>query len=113
MMQSEFEALAIRGNGTIGPELYALIERYYVSENDYKAAHGINGIYENKRDFVRRVFGGKVNTPKTIAEKIALEGCRENRFALRGTPTGENAVMLKQMDEAITEHVMTIYRHGW
>ena len=34
MMQSEFESLAIRGNGTIGPELYALIERYYVSEND-------------------------------------------------------------------------------
>ena len=113
MMQSEFESLAIRGNATIGPVLYALIERYYTSENDYKAAHGINGIYEGKRDFVRRVFGGKVNTPKTIAEKIAAEACRENRWALRGTPSGENAAMLKQMDEAITDHYMSIYRHGW
>ena len=113
MMQSEFESLALRGGKSIGPMMYECIERYYTSENDYKAAHGIGGIYENKRDFVRRVFGGKVNTPKTIAEKIALEACRENRWALRGCPSGENPEMLKQMDDAITDHYMNIFRHGW
>ena len=113
MMKAEFEALALRGNAEIGPLMYECIERYYTSENDYKAAHGIGGIYENKRDFVRRVFGGKVNTPRTIAEKIAAEACRENRYALRGCPSGENVAMLKQMDEAITAHYMNIYRRGW
>lgn len=113
MMKAEFEQLALRGNAEIGPMMYECIERYYTTDNDYKAAHGIGGIYENKRDFVRRVFGGKVNTPKTIAEKIAAEACRENRWALRGTPSGENPAMLKQMDEAITDHYMTIYRGNW
>jgi hypothetical protein len=113
MMKAEFEALALRGNAEIGPLMYENIERFYTSENDYKAAHGIGGIYENKRDFVRRVFGGKVNTPKTIAEKIARESMKENRWALRGTPTGENAAMLKEMDEKILDHYMQIYLGNW
>ena len=112
-MQSEFEALALRGGKSIGPMMYACIERYYTSDNEYKAAHGINGIYETKQDFARRVFGGKVNTPKTIAEKIALEACRENRFALRGCPSGSDEKILKQMDEKIIEHYMTIYEGGF
>ena len=111
MMQSEFEKLALRNDATIGPELYASIERFYVSENDYKARHGINGIYETKRDFVRRVFGGKVNTPKTIAEKIALEAIRENRWALQGCDVSPER--LKRMDEVIMDHYMSMYRYGW
>ena len=113
MMQSEFENLALRNGKTIGPMLYECVERYYTSDNEYKAAHGIGGIYESKRDFVRRVFGGKVNTPKTIAEKIALEAIKENRFALRDCPSGLNEKLLKEMDEKILEHYMTLYRGGY
>lgn len=112
MMQSEFEALSLRGNAQIGPEMYASIERFYNSENEYKAVHGIGGIYENKRDFVRRVFGGKVNTPKTICEKIIAESIRENRWALRGNPSATKAE-LDRMDKAITEHYRAMLRYGW
>lgn len=109
MMKSEFESLAIRGNAEIGPEMYKTIERFYTSDNEYHAQNG--GIYETKREFVRRVFGGKVNSPKTIAEKIARESMKENRFALRGCNV--SAERLKEMDEKIYEHIMSIHRYGW
>ena len=108
MMKQEFEALALRGGATIGSDMYRSIERFYVSENDYHAAHG--GIYETKQEFVKRVFGGKVNTPKSIAQKIAAESIKENRWALRSHPITEER--LKEMDEAIMSHYMTLYRYG-
>lgn len=68
MTKSEFEQLAIRNNaGTITLPLYETIERFYMSESKYHQTHG--GINETKQEFVKRVFGGKVNTPKTILKK--------------------------------------------
>ena len=109
MMKSEFEALALRGNATIGNKMYEAIERFYLSENDYHAAHG--GLYETKQEFVKRVFGGKVNTPHSIAKKLAAESIKENRWALRNGNASEE--MLAAMDEAIETHYMTIYHLGW
>lgn len=110
MMKSEFENLALRNNAEIGAEMYAAIERFYVSDNEYHETHG--GIYETKQEFVKRVFGGKVNTPKTIAEKIAMESIRENRYMLRENPTATKS-RLDEMDKAIREHYMTMYHYGW
>lgn len=110
MMKSEFEALALRNNAEIGVEMYAAIERFYISENDYHRAHG--GIYESKQQFVKRVFGGKVNTPKTIAEKIAAESIRENRWTLQGNSTATKT-RLDEMDAAIRDHYMTMFKYGW
>lgn len=84
MTKSEFEQLAIRNNtGTITLPLYETIERFYMSETEYHKTHG--GINETKQEFVKRVFGGKVNTPKTILKKIIAESIRENTYCLRGT----------------------------
>lgn len=109
MMKHEFETLALRNDAEIGVEMYAAIERFYISDNEYHEKHG--GVWESKRDFVRRVFGGKVNTPKTIAEKIAAESIKENRWALRGLDISKTE--LDRMDSVITDHYMTMYRHGW
>lgn len=108
MMKSEFEALALRGHAQIGAEMYRSIERYYVSDNDYHRSHG--GIYETKQEFVKRVFGGKVNSPRTIAEKIAREAIRENRFALLGCDVSPE--QLKAMDEKILEHYMCMFEYN-
>lgn len=102
MMKHEFESLAIRGTDTISPILYDTIERMYNSDNGYHAAHG--GIYESKHDFVARVFGGKVNTARTILAKITAEVIRENRWALRGNTTATEE-RLAQMDAKIAEHL--------
>lgn len=101
MTKQEFESLAIRGNGTISFRLYETIERFYMSENDYHAAHG--GIYENKRDFVKRVFGGKVNSPASVLRKITAESQKENRWALRGNATATKK-RLDEMDALILQH---------
>lgn len=100
MLKSEFEAMAIRNGGHISNLLYATIEHFYASENDYHAAHG--GIEESKQNFVRRVFGGKVNTPESILRKITAEAIAENRYALRGNATA-TPERLEEMDKAITE----------
>lgn len=110
MMKHEFEALALRNNETIGVEMYASIERFYLNDNDYHAAHG--GVEESKTDFVKRVFGGKVNTPKTIAEKIAAESIKENRWCLRGNDTATKD-RLDEMDALILDHYTSIYKHNW
>jgi len=82
VIKYEFEKLALRGNEEIGADMYESVEYFYMSENNYHVKHG--GIDENKMDFVKRVFGGKVNTSKTIAKKLADESVRENNWALRG-----------------------------
>ena len=101
MMKSEFEALAIRNGETISPVLYDTIERMYTSENDYHAAHG--GIDESKTEFIKRVFGGKVNTAKSILKKITAEAIRENRYCLMGCNV--DGKRLSEMDEIITNHL--------
>lgn len=110
MMKAEFEALALRNNAEIGVEMYSAIDRFYISDNEYHEAHG--GLYETKQQFVKRVFGGKVNTPRSIAEKIAAESIRENRWMLRDNSTATKA-RLDEMDAAIRQHYMTMYKYGW
>jgi hypothetical protein len=79
MLKQEFEALALRNNKTISGLLYDTIERYYMSDNVFHGQFG--GWNETKQAFVKRVFGGKVNTPKSIMQKMAAESCKENRYA--------------------------------
>lgn len=109
MMKSEFEAMALRGNETIGQMMYDSIEHFYTSDNDYHKTHG--GVDESKQEFVKRVFGGKVNTPKTIAEKLAKESIAENRYALRGNDTATKTV-LDEHDRLITQHYMAMLKYN-
>lgn len=109
MMKHEFETLAIRGNETISPVLYDTIERMYNSENNYHAAHG--GINESKSDFVKRVFGGKVNTAKTILKKITAEVINENRYALLGCQVTDER--LAEMDAIITNQLQWEANQNW
>lgn len=97
MMKFEFEALAMRNGEMISPVLYDTIERMYTSENGYHAVHG--GTDESKTDFVKRVFGGKVNTAKSILKKITAEVIAENRYSLLGCSV--DCQRLLEMDEAI------------
>jgi hypothetical protein len=102
MTKEEFEKLAIRnGAGNISAALYESIERYYMSDSDYHCLHG--GEDETKSDFVKRVFGGKVNTPKTIIKKIADESVRENNWCLRGNPSAAKD-RLDKMESALRRH---------
>jgi hypothetical protein len=105
MMKEEFEALALRGNAEIGLMMYESIERFYTSDNDYHNRFG--GRNESKQDFVKRVFGGKVNTPKTIAAKIASESIKENRWCLQG----HDKKRLDEMDVLIQEHYETMLKY--
>ena len=75
-----------------------------MSENDYHRANG--GIYETKQDFVKRVFGGKVNTPASVLKKITAESQRENRWALAWQlETGRiSKERLEHMDTLIEQH---------
>lgn len=98
MNKNEFEKLALRNNETIGVTMYATIERYYIGTNQYHRNNG--GIDETKQEFINRVFGGKINTSKTIASKIANESIKENRYLLQGHD--ENR--LNEMDILIKEH---------
>lgn len=100
MMQSEFEQLALRNNATITYPLYETIEHFYTSDNEYHRTHG--GIYETKQEFVKRVFGGKVNTPKTILTKLIAEAIRENTYCLQNC--GITKSRFDEMNTLITEH---------
>jgi hypothetical protein len=53
-----------------------------------------------------------VNTPRTIAQKIAAESIRENRWALQGNASATKE-RLDEMDAAITDHYMTMHKWGW
>jgi hypothetical protein len=108
MTKQEFEGMALKNNETIGPMMYDSIEHFYISNNEYHRTHG--GINEGKRAFVKRVFNGKVNTPKTIATKIAKEAIAENRYALRGNPSSTKT-RLDEHDTLITEHYMTMMKY--
>ena len=111
MLHEEFEALALRGNATIGADMYDSIERFYMSDSDYHREHG--GRNETKQEFVKRVFGGKVNTPKTIAAKIAAESIKENRWCLRFQIL-KNQISKKRLDEMdtlIEEHYAAILKY--
>jgi hypothetical protein len=104
MMHEEFEKLTIRENSdrqTISGLLYQTIEHFYTSDNNYHLYHG--GINETKQEFVKRVFGGKVNTPKTILEKTIAESIRENRYCLQGNETATKS-RLDEMDILIREN---------
>lgn len=103
MMKCEFEQLAMRKNAEISFPLYNMIERFYISDNDYHAKHG--GIYETKQEFVKRVFGGKVNTVKTIVEKLTREAIAENAWALRGTSVFKNKTEMDRMNRLIEEDI--------
>lgn len=100
MLQSEFENLALRGNAHIPCVLYHEIEKFYVSDNDY--ARHVGADKETKQQFVRRVFGGKVNTPASVARKIAAESIRENRYLLRSCNVAKEN--LEHMDVLISSH---------
>lgn len=103
MTRQEFEALAIRENGgAISAVLYDTIERYYMSDNHYHDAHG--GADESKQDFVKRVYGGKVNTAASILKKTIAEAQKENRYALQGNPSATKT-RLDDMDRLIAEHI--------
>lgn len=103
MTKHEFEALAMREGETISVSLYEnTIELYYMSDNHYHEAHG--GINESKQEYVKRVFGGKVNTAKTICLKAIAEACRENCWCLRGNATATKAE-LDRMDRQIADHI--------
>lgn len=100
MLKEEFEQLAMRGHGTITSMLYDAIESYYMSTSYYHKQFGV--VNEDKYQFVKRIFGGKVNTPRSIMKKITAEAIRENRWCLRNHNLTEQE--LKQMDERLTEH---------
>lgn len=101
MLKHEFEQLALRHDRTISAMLYDTIEMFYMSDSNYHREHG--GIEESKQDFVKRVFGGKVNTPKTILKKITAEAILENRWCLRGNPEATKD-KLDGMDFQIKKH---------
>jgi hypothetical protein len=107
MTKQEFEILTIRGEGHINNYLYDVIERYYMSENDYHKYNNPEGIEESKENFCKRVFGKKVNTPKTICEKLIKESIKENRWALRGNESATKD-RLDHMDTLIREHYEVI-----
>lgn len=109
MTKTEFEKLAMRNDKSISGLLYERIENFYISENDYHAANG--GINESKQDFVKRVFGGKVNTPATIVKKTIIESQKENRYCLLGIDITPER--LAEMDYLIADHINTLAKYDY
>jgi len=110
MQKREFEQLAMRNDTAIGNLMYASIEDFYMSDNEYHVRNG--GIDESKQEFVKRVFGGKYNTPKTITAKIANEAIKENRYALRGNASADKT-RLDVMDTLIRNHYNGILKYNF
>lgn len=100
MLKEEFEVLAIRGTETISGLLYDTIERFYMSGNNYHRYHG--GINETKQEFVNRVFGGKINTARTIALKTLQEAIKENTYCIGDHASKER---LMEMNALMAEHM--------
>ncbi len=71
MTLNEFDKMTMLFHGQIPPELYAVIEHLYMADDDYHAAHG--GVDESKVDFCQRVFGGQVNSPRSLVAKLVKE----------------------------------------
>lgn len=101
MTREEFEILAMKEDETIPQVLFDVIERDYMADTYYHENHG--GVEEDKQAYVSRVFGGKVNTARTVLAKLVKEFCKENRWALRGNPSATPA-RLRCMDRAILFH---------
>ncbi len=104
MLREEFESLAMANGESIPQVMYEQIEYFYMADNDYHAQHG--GVDEDQASFVLRVFGGKVNTKRSVLAKLVKETIRENRWALRGNPSC-TASKLRQMDRVI------LFHHRW
>lgn len=102
MTKNEFEKMAIRSGEEISPLLYDHIEHLYMSDNNYHECHG--GVEETKQDFVRRVFGGKVNTAKSVLKKTIAECRVENRYCLLGCSSVTDQDLLR-MDEIIEDQL--------
>jgi hypothetical protein len=109
MIKSEFEKLAMRDNATIGNMMYESIEQFYMCDNEYHKQHG--GIDETKQNFIKRVFGGKYNTPRTITLKITNEAIKENRWCLRGNQSADKK-RLDEMDNLIRNHYNGILKYN-
>ena len=101
MNREEFESLTMKKGNRIPQGLYDSVEYFYMSDNAYHAQHG--GTCEDKVSFAHRVFGGKVNTLRSIINKLTEEAIRENRWALLGNQTC-NESRLSEMDRAIANH---------
>lgn len=109
MTKQEFEKLAMRNDVPIGIMMYESIQLFYMSTNDYHRYHG--GIEETKQAFIKRVFGGKINTPKSISEKIAIEAINENRWCLRGNQSADKN-RLDEMDNLIRNHYQGLLKYN-
>jgi hypothetical protein len=102
MLKQEFEALALRNGETISVLLFETIEHFYMSRNNY---HRDNvGIDETKQAFVKMVFGGKVNTKKSVLRKIIAESLKEQIYCIGQFHTKD------EMDE--TKTLLTEY-YSW
>ncbi len=75
---------------------------YYIHEETTKQKRK-RLIYMTKQEFVKRVFGGKVNTPKTILAKVISESQKENRYALQCNKSVTKK-RFDEMDILIEEH---------
>jgi hypothetical protein len=109
MEKREFEALALRNNAEIGWLMYESIEKYYMSDSNYHNIYG--GRNESKQDFVKRVFGGKTNTPKTIAQKIADEAVKANNWTLNGNARMDKKT-LEYQETLIREHYEALLKYA-
>lgn len=109
MNKQEFESMAMRNDTKIGVMMYESIEHFYMSDNQYHKYNG--GINETKQEFVKRVFGGKINTPKTITHKIATEAINENRYALTGNQSATKT-RLDEMDNLILAHYNGLLKYN-
>lgn len=84
MTHQEFTTLTMREGQSINTDLYQIVEYFYMSDNNYHRYNNPQGIDEDKQSFCKRVYGGKVNTAKTILAKTISESQKENRYALQG-----------------------------
>ena len=114
MTKTEFEKMTIRENSEkqeISTLLYDTVEHFYMADNEYHEHNNAHGINETKQEFVKRVFGGKINTPKTILKKIIAESIRENRYALQGCNIDKTE--LDRMDSMISEHYTYLAKNNF
>jgi len=101
MMKSELETLVMRKGEELPQMAFEKAEHYYMSDNAYHKANNPHGVDETKQEFACRVFGGKVNTIRTFALKMAREAIRENEYCVRGCRAHENRSEMRRMNRLI------------
>lgn len=101
MLKQEFERLAMKNDAEISDTIFATINRFYMCENNYHEENG--GTEETKSEFVKRVFGGKKNTEKTIALLMAAERIRENDYCVGEFHRGEGDNHNHEMCDVLIE----------